>query len=52
MLNSLKRYRLDRAGIVFATDLVRPVPLRPTLTNKALSPELKVIITLRFLATG
>lgn len=48
----IKRYRLDRAGIVFVTDLVRPVLLRPTGRNKALTPEQKVIITLRYLATG
>lgn len=48
----IKRYRLDRAGIVFLTDLVRPVLLRPTATNKALTPEQKIIITLRYLATG
>lgn len=48
----IRRYRLDRAGIVFVTDLVRPVLLRPTATNKALTPEHKVLITLRYLATG
>ncbi|KAK3881433.1 hypothetical protein Pcinc_014089 [Petrolisthes cinctipes] len=43
----IKRYRLDREGIIFVTDLVRPVLLRPTVANKALTPEQKVIITLR-----
>ncbi|KAK3882774.1 hypothetical protein Pcinc_012853 [Petrolisthes cinctipes] len=42
----IKRYRLDREGIIFVTDLVRPVLLRPTVANKALTPEQKVIITL------
>ena len=48
----IKRYRLDRAGIVFVTDLVRELLSRPTLTNKALTPEMKVLITLRYLANG
>ncbi|XP_045106664.1 putative nuclease HARBI1 [Portunus trituberculatus] len=48
----IKRYRLDRAGIVFVTILVREVLSRPTLTNKALTPEMKVLITLRYLGTG
>ena len=48
----VKRYRLDRAGIIFVTNLVRERLRRPTLRNKALSPELKVVITLRYLVTG
>ncbi|XP_045118007.1 putative nuclease HARBI1 [Portunus trituberculatus] len=48
----VKRYRLDRAGITFVTDLVRERLKRPTVRNKALSPEMQVIITLRYLATG
>ncbi|KAK3873579.1 hypothetical protein Pcinc_021422 [Petrolisthes cinctipes] len=48
----IKRYRLDREGILFVTNLVRETLARPTARNKALSPEMKVIITLRFLATG
>ncbi|KAK3886761.1 hypothetical protein Pcinc_009081 [Petrolisthes cinctipes] len=48
----IKRYRLDREGIIFVTDLVRPVLLRPTVANKALTPEQKVIITLRYVATA
>ncbi|KAK3865839.1 hypothetical protein Pcinc_028583 [Petrolisthes cinctipes] len=48
----IKRYILDREGIVFVTDLVRPVLLRPTVSNKALTPEQKVLITLRYIATG
>ena len=48
----VKRYRLDRAGIVFVTDLVRERLRRPTARNKALSPEMQVIITLRYLATS
>lgn len=48
----IKRYRLDRAGVIFVTDLVRPVLTNPTVTNKALTPEMKMLITLRYLATG
>ena len=48
----IKRYRLDREGIMFVTDLVRDAIWSPTARNKAISPELKVIATLRYLATG
>ena len=48
----VKRYRLDRAAIIFVTDLVWETLTRPTARNKALSPEMKVILTLRYLATG
>lgn len=48
----LKRYRLDRAGILFVTDLVREALTAPTKRNQALSPEMKVVVTLRYLATG
>lgn len=48
----IRRCRLDRAGIEFVTDLVRPVLLRPTGTNKALPPDKNIIITLQFTATG
>ena len=48
----LKRYRLDRAGILYVTDLVREALESPTGRSGALSPELKVIVTLRYLATG
>ena len=48
----IKRYRLDRAGIVFVTNLVRGALTRPTVANKALTAEHKIIITLRYLATG
>ncbi|XP_045104728.1 putative nuclease HARBI1 [Portunus trituberculatus] len=48
----IRRYRLDRAGIVAVTDLVRDELHSQTCRNKALSPELKVAITLRYLATG
>ncbi|XP_050700193.1 putative nuclease HARBI1 [Eriocheir sinensis] len=48
----IKRYRLDRAGILFVADLVREALTAPTNRNQALSPEMKVLVTLRYLATG
>ncbi|XP_050710334.1 putative nuclease HARBI1 [Eriocheir sinensis] len=47
----LRRYRLDRAGILFVTDLVRRTLESPTMRNNPYSAELKVLITLRYLAT-
>lgn len=48
----IKRYRLDRAGIIFVSDLVRDIISPLTLRSNAISAELKVVLTLRFLATG
>lgn len=48
----IERFRLDRAGILYVTDLVRDALESRTARNKALSPEMKVAITLRYLATG
>ena len=48
----ITRYRLDRVGIVAITDLVRDRLQSQTCRNRALPPELKVAITLRYLATG
>lgn len=48
----IRRYRLDREGILFVTDLVRDAISPHTARNKAIPPELKVITTLRYLATG
>lgn len=45
----IKRYRLNRAGILFVTDLVRDTLQSDTKRNRALTAEMKVIITLRFL---
>ena len=38
----IKRYRLDRAGIIFVTDLVQEKLTSATARNKALSPEMKI----------
>lgn len=48
----IRRYRLDREGILFVTDLVREALKSDTNRKHPLSPEMKVIITLRYLATG
>ena len=37
---------------VFVTDLVHEALEKPTIKNTALTPEMKVTITLRYLATG
>ena len=48
----VKRFRLDRAGIIAVTDLVRDRLQSRTERNRPLDPETKVAITLRYLATG
>ena len=48
----LKHYHLNHEGIMFVTELVRDASSSPIARNKAISPELKVITTLRYLATG
>jgi len=47
----IRRYRQDRAGIMFVTDLIRDTLISPTQRN-AITPEMKVITTLRYLANG
>lgn len=48
----IKRYGLERAGIMFVVDLIRDALTSPTHRHNAISPEMKVITTLRYLATG
>ena len=48
----IKRYRLDKNGILYVTNLVREALTSDTKRRNPLTPELKVIITLRYLATG
>ncbi len=48
----IKRYRLDRARIMFVSDLIREKLISPTQRRNAIAPEMKVITTLRYLATG
>ena len=40
----VKRYRLDRAGIIFVPDLVRERLRRPTARNKALGATLMMLL--------
>lgn len=48
----IKRYRLDHDGIMFVVDLIRDALTSPTARSNAITPEIKVITTLRYLATG
>ena len=48
----VKRYRLDRFGILLVTDFLRATITPPTSRSHAIPAELKVITTLRYLATG
>ena len=48
----IRRYRLDRAGIMFVTDLIGDTLTSLTQHRNAIAPEMKVITTLRYLATG
>ena len=48
----IKRYRLDHEGILYVTNLVRGRLVSPTNRNSPFTPEIKVITTLRYLATG
>ncbi len=41
----IKRYRLDREGIMFVVDLIRDALTSPTQCHNAISPEMKVITT-------
>ncbi len=50
----IRRYTLDRAGIMFVTDLLKDMLTSPTRRN-AIAPEMDVITTLTtltYLATG
>ncbi len=48
----IRRYTLDRAGIMFVTDLIKDMLTSPTLRRNAIAPEMDVITTLTYLATG
>ncbi|XP_045125367.1 putative nuclease HARBI1 [Portunus trituberculatus] len=48
----IKRYRLDRDGILFVTNLVRDVLSSNTRRRNPLTPKMKVILTLRYLVTS
>ncbi len=51
----IRRYTLDRAGIMFVTDLIRDTLTSPTPRRNAIAPEMDVITTLTsltYLTTG
>ncbi len=51
----IRLYTLDRAGIMFVTDLTRDTLTSPTPRRNAIVPEMEVITTLTtltYLATG
>ena len=48
----MKRYRLNREGIKLVVELVRDAITSPTNRKNQISPEIKCLATLRYLATG
>ncbi|KAK0153215.1 putative nuclease HARBI1 [Merluccius polli] len=48
----IKRYRLNREGIKLVVELVRDAITSPNNRNNPISPEIKCLATLRYLATG
>ncbi len=48
----IRRYTLDHAGIMFVTDLIKDMVTSLTLHRNAIAPEMDVITTLTYLATG
>ena len=50
----IKKYtgRLNREGIKLVVELVRDAITSPTIRNNSISPEIKCLATLRYLATG
>ncbi len=51
----IRCYTLDRAGIMFVTELIRDTLTSPTPRRNAIAPEMDVITTLTtltYLATG
>ncbi|XP_038050874.1 putative nuclease HARBI1 [Patiria miniata] len=46
------RYRFDRNGVLFITDLIREEIESPTERSCAIPPEIKVLIALQFYACG
>ena len=45
------RYKLNHAGVLYVIDLMKGVLQRATLRSHALTPHIKVLITLRYLTT-
>ncbi|XP_066960858.1 putative nuclease HARBI1 [Macrobrachium rosenbergii] len=47
-----KRYRVDQNGLMYVTDLIREAIANLTERSHAVTPEMKVALTLRYFATG
>ncbi len=48
----IRCYTLDSEGIMFVTDIIKDMLTSLTLRRNAIAPEMDVIITLTYLATG
>ena len=48
----IKRYRLNREGIKLVVKLVQDAITSPTNRNNQISPDIKCLAALRYLATG
>ncbi len=48
----IRPYKLDRAGIMFVTDLIKDLLTSPKARRNAIAPEIDVIPTLTYLVTG
>ncbi len=48
----IRRHTLDSAGIMFVTDLIRDTLTSPTPRRSSIAPEMDVISTLTYFATG
>ncbi len=48
----IRYYILNRAGIMFVTDLIKDMLTSPTPLRNAIVPEMDVITKLTYLATG
>ncbi len=48
----IRHYTLDRAGIMSVTNLIRDTLTSPTPRRNAIAPEMEIITTLTYLATG
>ncbi len=48
----IRHYTLDRAGIMFVTDLIKDMLTSPTPCWNAIAPKIYIITKLTYLATG
>ncbi len=52
MTELIRRYTLDRAGIMFVTDLIKDMVNIPDTAQKCHSTRITTLTTLTYLATG